>query len=240
MSNNHDSRMSIDAILNVIPDLQSFRPRLPPFETLGRPSCPGVERHNVLVQGITPAVDVDTDMEFYAETTLPRINITQFEDEEMDSDEELQMMMDAQVVDEEPEPTSSPQKLRYRNCTRTKDELCPSPRFRFAGNENSRTAIMDIGSSFQSRAARPEGTISFLKRTSVDNLKAASPSSQRRKIVFTALERTWLYSPTLESLNPNKSQIQIQTQIIQSIILLRITSEINVTRVKIERILFIH
>ncbi|CZT09332.1 uncharacterized protein RCO7_07432 [Rhynchosporium graminicola] len=109
MSNNHDSRMSIDAILNVIPDLQSFRPRLPPFETLGRPSCPGVERHNVLVQGITPAVDVDTDMEFYAETTLPRINITQFEDEEMDSDEELQMMMDAQVVDEEPEPTSSPQ-----------------------------------------------------------------------------------------------------------------------------------
>ncbi|CZT08777.1 uncharacterized protein RAG0_13758 [Rhynchosporium agropyri] len=109
MSNNHDSRMSIDAILNVIPDLQSFRPRLPPFETLGRPPRPGVERHNVLVQGISPAVDVDTDMEIYAETTLPRINITQFEDEEMDSDEELQMMMEAQVVDEEPEPTSSPQ-----------------------------------------------------------------------------------------------------------------------------------
>ncbi|CZT48886.1 uncharacterized protein RSE6_09654 [Rhynchosporium secalis] len=40
-------------------------------------------------------------------------------------------------------------------------------------NENSRTAIMDIGSSFQSRAARPEGTISFLKRLIIPSPNAS-------------------------------------------------------------------
>ncbi|CZT08774.1 uncharacterized protein RAG0_13757 [Rhynchosporium agropyri] len=40
-------------------------------------------------------------------------------------------------------------------------------------NENSRTAIMDIGYSFQSRAARPEGTISFLKRLIIPSPNAS-------------------------------------------------------------------
>ncbi|KAL2066631.1 hypothetical protein VTL71DRAFT_2702 [Oculimacula yallundae] len=132
MNLQRNTRITLDnSILDLISNRTLSRPRQQPspFETSEIGSRFDADLRKELLRGMTLAFDVDMGMEVYIQTPIPRIQVTEPEDEDMEMDEEVRMMMEAQVVDDEQDssPSSLPSSLpKPRACRPSPSSSEPS------------------------------------------------------------------------------------------------------------------